>query len=310
MFKYSNFKLIGLKETDITNQIYDLIDDAEDLIVIGGYSFTKPDDANSPLKKLINAKATCKHCIFPIGFFGQRQNIPYAKELIHKGVSVSFEHENHSKWLMTEKGMYFGSANFSKYSLKNRIEVVTFKDFEIDDPFRKEFANFTRRSMIRMKRDSNRANITGQIARNYRLAENTKRFIKRLNPSIQKVYKTLEGVHTAHYYLNEILQNSFWLLDDMYYRDLEAVARKFSIELNDIYNSASTLINRYEEGMNFDRITNLYNNRCHSFLTEIDYLPRHSEKLFSKMHELPVHTVENRKLVEANQSFVKQILNR
>ena len=308
MFTYSNFKLIGLKETDITSHIDELIDDAKDLIVIGGYSFTKPSDVKSPLKKLIKAKAHFKHCIFPIGFFGQRQNIPFAKELIKNGVSVSFEHENHSKWLMTEKGMYFGSANFSKYSLKSRIEVVTFKDFEVNDPFRQEFGAFTRKSMIRMKRDSNRANISGQITRNYRLAEITKRYIKRLNPSIEKVYRTIEGVHTAHSYVNAILQNSFWLLDDAYYRDLETVARNFSNELNNIYNAGNNLLNRHEAGLNYDRFTSIYNRECDNFLSEIDYLPKHSENLLSKMKELPMHTSVNRSLIDKSFNVMKQII--
>ncbi len=308
MFKYSNFKLIGLKENDITSHIYDLMDNAKDVIVIGGYSFTKPSDVKSPLNKLINVDAKHKHCIFPLGFFGQKQNVPYAMELIKNNVSVSFEHENHSKWLMTENGMYFGSANFSKYSLKSRIEVVTFKDFETDDPFRKEFGAFTRQSMIRMKRDSNRANLKGQITRNYRLAENTKRCIKRLNPSIRKVYKTIEGVHTAHSYVNEILQNSFWFLDMIYYRDLNSVAQRFSINLNEIYNSAMKLVINYEEGKDIDQLINVYNSSCHNFLSEVGYLPEHSERLFSKMDELPKHTLTNRNLIDANFKYIKEMV--
>src|SRR5437868_15153063 len=106
-----NFKKTGLKTTDITAEFDNILKTAKDVIIISGYSFTSPLNNKSILNKIIKSPIKTKHCILPIHLFGNRDiNRLIAIELIRNGVSVSIEAENHSKWLMTEKEIYYGSA--------------------------------------------------------------------------------------------------------------------------------------------------------------------------------------------------------
>ena len=221
MIPEGNFRLTGLKQRDITPEIENIIDKAREFILICGYSFTNHRNPRSILKKIIDSPVKSKHCILPINLFrGLDANRTRAIELVKNGVSVSIENKNHSKWVMSENEIYFGSANFSIDSLANKIEVASFKYFQTADLLRTEFCDFVLDSIGRMLHLSHRNSIRGVIGQNDRLTNSTKPLIMRFNPTIEKVESTVDSINDVRSIILEIIENSYWFLPDTRYNSI------------------------------------------------------------------------------------------
>lgn len=301
------FRLIGLKEIDLTSEFHSMLDSALECIVICGYSFTPPTNSTSILKRVIDSKAKAKHCILPIDLFRSKDvNRKTAVMLIDNGVSVSIEARNHSKWLMTDKEIYFGSANFSKFSIEKRIEAVAIGEFLSGDPLRKDFSNFTISSMARMSSNANKNRIRGLIVKNQKLIRRSKVFVKRFNPSIKKVVATLSKINDVQSSIREVLSNCYWLLDDKCYSELTRSSASYLELVNKIGKSGNKLLQNYETPAHQD-VKN-YNNLCDQFLQIIDEYPIIAEQLMQQQSEIPAFSVKNRSLSKSNVKIIKSVM--
>lgn len=305
-----NYRLIGLKQNDLTTEFDNMINSANDLLIVCGYSFTKPTNYKSTLKKIISSTAAVKHCILPIDLFRSHDvNKPHAIELINNGVSVSLEPDNHSKWMMTENEMYFGSANFTNYSIEKRIEVAAFKQFIQNDLLKDEFLSFTKDSMSRMRLSSNRTRIRGVMTKNQRIISNNKALIKRFNPSIKKVTKTLDSISKIQSAINTLLANSYWLIDNKYYKELTRQASYYSRLLNRVNLEGNILIDKYERNKDYDFQRQRYNEYCDVLTNSFDDFWRRANDYIESTSELPDYTIKNRSIIMQNEKEVKKLIN-
>ncbi len=306
MITEGNFRLTGLKQNDITPEIENIIRRAQDLILICGYSFTNHRNPRSVLKMVIDSPIQSKHCIFPINLYrGRDANRIRAIELIRNGVSVSIENKNHSKWIMSENEIYYGSANFSMDSLENKIEVATFRTFKNNDNLRSEFLNFIQNSMDRMLLGSNRSKLRGVIGKNEQLTRATRGLIKRFNPSIEKVMETVDSINIVRSLILEVVENCFWHLNEEGYNRLAESADFLDSILNKINHKGNDLINTNEGLRNFKSKVYYYNYYCNKFLSNVVELSGFSRDLLFSEEKVPRFTTLNRKLVRANSDVIE-----
>jgi len=274
-------------------------------MIICGYSFTPIHKPDSCLSKIINSNAASKHCILPISLYGSKDtNRQLAIDLINSGVSVSIEAMNHSKWMMSEKSIYFGSANFTKTSFEKRVEVVTFADFAPNDPLLADFAAFTKSSISKLRRCSYRSKLHGVINKNAALASLASKSVKRLNPDIRKVRYTLEHINNARSALHAILQNAFWLIENDRYFDIYNRASKMMHHILRIESTGNKLINQ----TSLNKLTiEKYNFLCDSYIGAVDiFAASTSDHILSSQNE-PDFSIINRRLASRNYKIIKDI---
>lgn len=306
MIVEGNFRLTGLKQTDITPEIINLINSAKDFIVICGYGFTNHSNAKSILTKVVNSPVRSKHCILPITLYkGKDANRFKALHLIQNGVSVSVEEKNHSKWIMSENEIYYGSANFTIDSLEKKIEVATFRTFIAHDSILKEFASFITDSMKRMLSKSNRVKVKGVITKNKQLASQTRNLIKRFNPSIEKVIQTVDSINFVRSSVHEVVENCFWYLNDDLYREITKEAFNLDEIVKSISYRGNELLEVDENSVSYQRKIYEYNKSCDRYLNSIMRFEDLSETYLKKEKKIPSFTKQNRKLTSKSLSLFK-----
>jgi hypothetical protein len=300
-----NFRLTGLKQTDITPEIDNLIRSAKKFIVVCGYGFTNHTNVKSILGKIIGSPLPSKHCILPISLYkGKDANRSKALTLIQNGVSVSVEDKNHSKWMMSEREIYYGSANFTIDSLERKIEVATFRYFIKSDPIKEEFAKFIIESMDRMLSTSNRQKIRGYIRKNNLLTNSTRDQIKRLNPSIEKVVQTVDAINSVKSSIHEVLENSYWYLDDKHYHYLTQIAWRLEEEMREINFRGNELLNLSDGGSRYRSQVEKYNRQCDLYYGDVDRLQSVTSNLLNDVKNLPRFTKTNRSLLKLTRQVI------
>ncbi len=304
MITEGNFQLTGLKQNDITPEIIRIIDEAEEYLIICGYGFTRATNPASVLWEVVHSTVPNKHCIIPISLFkGKDTNRSLILYLISQGVSVSLELTNHSKWIMSEKEIYYGSANFTMDSLSRKIEVVSFRKFIANDPIKEEFISFTEMSIQRMKNHTQRRKIWGLIRLNRILANSTRSKILRLNPSIEKVVTTLDSLNEVRHRVYNVVENCFWFLDDNQYRDVTKVAYHIDYLIKNINFRGSILLDDENQEKPSQRHIFYYNQQCDRFQNNIIELGQVSTQTLKTVTDIPDFS-------ENNLDLSTQILNR
>lgn len=298
MITEGNFRLTGIKQHDITPEIETIINNAEKYLVICGYGFTTIKNDKSILKKVIESPVVNKHCILPINLFkGGDANRSKAKSLIASGVSVSLESKNHSKWIMSEKEIYYGSANFTMDSLENKIEVASFRLFGNKDPLQFEFEQFIIQSMKRVKNHADRTKLHGYITENDRLVLESKNLILRYNPSIEKVKKTIESINDVRTHIYEVVENCYWYLEDKDFQQLTYVANYMQDIVKNIAYRGLNLLEATEESNSFMLNKRTYNYHCDKFTNTIVELEQVSTRNLGKVDTIPKFTNDNTELL-------------
>lgn len=277
----------GIKNTgeDITSQMLDIINNAQEFIIVGGYNFTFKTSAGArpffdALVQRLRAGVEVL-MMFPPRLHGKFNPQP---KIIHyclsQGIAVILNHQNHSKWLLTESQIYYGSSNFTDASWRDRVEVVSmhdhthinawwsqetikdFKDFldkEIKDLTAKQRRMITYRGLLTSTRNS---------------WSRIKPLIKRLNPSIEKVVETQanydevlailqEQVCEWFYYYNE---DNFLTIFDLSKDILNAIDQLYEYAYTAIYNES--VVSDYRDVP--DSTVNVYNDLHSQIIKTID----------------------------------------
>ncbi|MFZ1806231.1 MAG: hypothetical protein WAU36_03360 [Cyclobacteriaceae bacterium] len=299
-----NFRLTGLKQIDITSEVLNLVSSAKNFIIICGYGFTRIGNPRSILGHVLSSSAQVKHCILPIGLFrGKDANRGKALEMIRHGMSVSIEEKNHSKWIMSENEIYYGSANFTIDSLTNKIEVASFRSFKDNDPILHEFKTFTLSSIKKMSNTSTRKKIKGVIMKNAKLLTTSRSLIKRYNPSIEKVYQTIDSINEVRSALHELAANCYWLLDDSQYKEITWFTTRLNTYLRLVGLYGSELIESKEIN---NSILEQYNRVCDNFYRDSDKLQGVTGSMLLQSRKVPEFATLNRKLARSFVSAFKE----
>ncbi|CAG2161344.1 hypothetical protein [Cupriavidus numazuensis] len=305
MIQHNKLEKSGIKIADITHDVHSIASNASKVLIICGYSFTKLTHIRSVLKQVVNSGALAKHCILPLDLHGSKDaNRQTAIDLIKNGVSVSVESMNHSKWLMSESSLYFGSANFTMMSLERRIEVVTFRNFLPIDPLRSEFLDFTLASFKKVKKSSYRSKLHGVISRNDKLISSNSGLIKSLNTSIEKVSSTVKAIGQVRSSLFLVMENSYWLLNDKHrmilwkflHQTLNALGR---IEANGYRILEAEKIN--------DRDVKTYNQYCEIFNRNYKLLKSLADDFLESSKTEDEVTIQNRRLALTYEKTLMQL---
>lgn len=196
----------GIKESgdDITSPMMNIINNANVFILLGGYNFTFRSSATSrPFFDALSAKLLAGVPVlmmFPPRLHGRFNPQPaIIQHCLNNGIGVVLNHQNHSKWLLTESQLYYGSSNFTNASWRDRVEVISLHDHtnipnwwstqtisDFRDFINKEVSDLThpRRKMKTFR---------GLLTATRTTWRSIKPLISKLNPSIKKVISTIES---------------------------------------------------------------------------------------------------------------------
>ncbi len=115
--------------TNVTADIHDVIDNANYFVVVCGYNFSPHNHPTSIIPRLIarrNASVAVLLIMPPrMWGFGNTNHTANIQHLINNGIGVILNSNNHSKWIITDYGYYYGSLNFTAASMTTKVEVIS-----------------------------------------------------------------------------------------------------------------------------------------------------------------------------------------
>lgn len=196
----------GIKNNgeDISPEIMRIINNAKQFIIVCGYNFTFRTSAGArPFFDALQAKSVAGikvMLILPPKLHGKYNPQP---AIIHhcltNNLPVILNHQNHSKWLLTDEDLYYGSSNFTNASWKDRVEVVSIHEHtklakNWSQETIKDFKTFINKEIIDLNKPKRKMkNYRGLLTSTRNTWNGVKPLINKLNPSIQKVIITLEN---------------------------------------------------------------------------------------------------------------------
>src|ERR1017187_9435937 len=128
MINPNNGSSWGLKKSgeDITPTIFSILDNAKRFIIVCGYNFDAKGYATAITPRLVSRrKQSIKVLLITpprMWGFGNRVHTQTIRYLSRNMVGVVLNYNNHSKWMLTDQGYYYGSSNFTGASMKKKIE--------------------------------------------------------------------------------------------------------------------------------------------------------------------------------------------
>lgn len=317
MIGNNHYSKWGLKDSgeDITADILEIVTTANSFIVIGGYNFSfrtagltffneLTSKANNGVPVLLIAPPSLAGRFNP-----QPRLINYC---ITNNIGVILNRNNHSKWLLTENDLYYGSSNFTPTSWRDRVEVVTIHRH------RNFFMNWKRATILDFRHFIQReiADIInprrnmhlypGLIPLTINTWTNIQPLIRRLNPSIDKVKETLENYERVELDLYFVIeqwfiqanQNELDKIYSMSYEILDSVNRLCEYAYAYIYNE-SVKSDEIED----KEIINTYNLLHDNFIKVIN-------SQIEEVEKLKIDTQGSSDLFEKNVRLVNSITER
>lgn len=203
---------------DITNDIIGMVQSANSFIVIGGYNFSFANAGQTFFNELVHKanNGVPVLMIFPPNLYGPNNPQPtIISHCIRNNIGVILSYQNHSKWLLSEQSLYYGSSNFSPTSWSQKIEVVTMHNhrrigYQWANDTVNDFRRFIQREINAMTRRPTMNNYPGLVAQTQNTWNQMTNLILRFNPSIEKVKITLENYTTVELELLELTQEWFY----------------------------------------------------------------------------------------------------
>lgn len=121
----------GIKRSgvNLAPDIHALIDNARSFIVVCGYNFSPYTNPTSIIPRLIARRQAGVNVLFiapaDMWGFGKKNHAANIQYLLNNRIGVILNSLNHSKWLVSDHGYYYGSLNFTAESMNRKIEVVS-----------------------------------------------------------------------------------------------------------------------------------------------------------------------------------------
>ncbi len=216
----------GIKpsQTNLTGDIHDIINNANSFIILCGYNFSPYNHPSSVIPLLIrqrNAGLNVLVILPPkMWGFGNRNHTNNIQYLTNSNIGVILNSNNHSKWIISDYGYYYGSLNFTSVSMTSRVEVVSICD-ALHQPNKPWWMNETQNELLRhaITELNNFNNVTATTnlgaanTATLRTLQNTFNQILRYNPEIEKVEKTLLNYEEVRMNLSSIIDLYYPLID-------------------------------------------------------------------------------------------------
>jgi hypothetical protein len=285
MIKFDN-SWWGIKDSgdDITKQILAIVNNAKGFVVVAGYNFTFRTSVGARpffdalLQKLKSGVPVLM--VFPPRLHGAYNPQPAIINFcLSNGIAVILNHQNHSKWMLTESQMYYGSSNYTNASWRDRVEVISLHDqANITAPWAKEttrdFYSFLRREIATLTGKGRGMMSYGGLTN---LTTTTWRrintLILRLNPSFDKVKKTLDNYDKIQNLLNQSVIDWFEYYDSESFDTVFRLCAAISNAIDNLCEYAYA--NIYNESTSYDNLD----------------LPKETVDTYNVLYELAVDTI-------------------
>jgi hypothetical protein len=304
----------GLKNsgTDITDNILRIIVNAQSYLIIGGYNFSFGKNYMGIFTELSKKKIP-KLMIIPSRLYGAKnpQN-EIIRFCIKQNIGVILNSNNHSKWIVSEADLYYGSSNFSKTSWKSKIEVVNFNYglnyfYDLNSRTREDFLQFVKKEIFDFQNRHSKYN----TIRIKNLALHTWRSIdkkiQKLNPDIQKVRNTLENYEDVLADLLSVSDEAFASNEYKVFQSISNSTRRIidSIEVLCRYAYNEILNETNFENENYDldeKIAEKYNFYHSKFLERIE-----KEIFYLDNLEINKEVADNTDILKKNSELIEII---
>jgi hypothetical protein len=236
----------GIKDSglDFTPDIHSIIDNSNKYIIVCGYNFSPLTHRTSIIPRLIARKNAGVDVLFisppRMWGYGNTKHTTNINHLVNNNIGVILNSNNHSKWLLSDFGYYYGSLNFTAASMLTKVEVISFCD-KLHQPrhaiplwmqeTKTELLNFAiheLRAFNSVAATVNLGTINGKTL--LKLRRVLKRILK-FNPSIEKIETTLLNYEDVRIELSTIIDDYFTCVN---FESLNQIWRR-------INNSISTL---------------------------------------------------------------------
>ncbi len=225
MINPGNGSMWGIKPsgTNLTGDIHDIIDNANNFIVVCGYNFSPYNHPTSIIPRLIARKDAGVDVLIilppKMWGFGNRNHTNNIQHLITKGIGVILNSNNHSKWIISDYGYYYGSLNFTAISMTTRVEVVSLCD-ALQQPVIPWWMNQTKQELLgyavteltHFNSVTATTNLGAVNTATLTTLQNVFGQILRYNPEIEKVEKTLLNYEEVRNELSLIIDSYFPLI--------------------------------------------------------------------------------------------------
>ena len=262
MIKHSN-SWWGIKNTgeDITADILAIINNAEVFVLVCGYNFTfKTSAAARPFFDALvaqEANGIRILLILPPRLHGKYNPQPsIITHCMANNLPVILNHQNHSKWILTDKQLYYGSSNFTNASWKDRVEVISIHDHtNIGKGWAKDtitdFKNFIDKEIAGLNvRRRHMKDYRGLLTSTRAAWKSIKPMVLKFNPSIEKVVKTLGNYDNVVSILNEQIVYWFDFYEQSSFETIFTLSSKILSKLDNLCEYAYSEI--YNESVEKD----------------------------------------------------------
>lgn len=296
----------GVKRSgeNIRAHILGIITNANEYIIIGGYNFTFKTAGYAFFSELHrkSIQGVPILMIIPPNLSGNNKSHQDAINFcIANGIGIILNGNNHSKWILTENDLYYGSSNFSEYSWKSRVEVISIHDLSTAGNSWKirtvnDFKGFVKEEIFKIHKRKIMTRRHGLIVYTRIVWNNIKTKMLKLNPSIEKVILTLENFEYVSAYLETVCANWFeseYFDDYLQIRELSKTILKKANKLcyyayTNIYNESLISIESKNQNIDVGKdIINAYNNIHIELIESIDYAISQLEKFeLRKSHNM------------------------
>ncbi len=320
MLHSTNGSKWGVKSstTNLTPDIHALIDNSNDYIIVCGYNFSPFLNPTSIIPKLIDRvnHGVKVLVILPAGLwgFGNSNHSINIQYMLNNGIGVILNSNNHSKWMISDYGYYYGSLNFTKISMTSRIEVVTIcnslRQHSIPYWMEQTKNEFLRFGYFELNKfdiktvNLGRVNVTALHTLNTFFSR-----ILKFNPEINKVKITLENYEEVRAEILSIIDDyyaviSFEDLNNIWEKVSKAIfyLDKLAMKGNEILISNEN--DKYQLSFNsliveYNRIFKIFDNKIHELIQFIEFekfIKNKDEnvfylnkKLFDRLKELGIN---------------------
>lgn len=215
----------GVKRSghNIQMDIINIITNAQSYIIVGGYNFTYKTAGYSFFRELYrkSVQGIPVLMIIPPNLSGNNRSHQDAINFcIANNIGLILNGNNHSKWILTENDLYYGSSNFSETSWKSRVEVITIHNLRSSIPWKirtiKDFKDFVSEEISKVHKRKIMTRRPGLIVYT-RIVWNSIKFqMHRLNPSIKKVQQSLDNFEVVTLRLENLC--AYWF-ESEYFTD-------------------------------------------------------------------------------------------
>lgn len=314
MLSYSDgdFK-VGIKDRDVDNEhevynnIEEIITSASDFLLSGAYNISVSNN-NKIIQGLMNKKNIVKGIMLPIIKAYDRATINDVNKvlntLVSNDIGVIINPDNHSKFILSEKSIYFGSANLTENGMKNNCEVIsilknTYGYYELFNELKSDFGKMFLKNI-------NNKTVMGLDSRNKVIIDDINKVenvIKYVGSS-GNTYSIIRNINNLEEYNNKIncaITDYFRILSikdfSKIYVKLENI-RKKSIELINYGNYLITEEDIMSKQRIPDKEIKKYNTKYLRFIDELDKIKNFIETEGNnlKSYELDRNAYKNREL--------------